>query len=92
VTAAVAEPSADAIAGIIRGQIRSFDGTALAATATVSPGGRKITTDAEGKFELSLPPGQYTVRVRAFGFKSQNRRVSVSADGVTLLNVELRRK
>jgi len=90
--AAAAPPAAESAGGMIRGQIRAFDGAPVAATASVYPLGTKTTTDADGKFELSVPPGQYTVRVRAFGYRSQNRRVAVSADGITVLNIELRKK
>ena len=89
--AAVPAPAAES-AGMIRGQVRAFDGTPVAATASVYPLGTKTSTDADGKFELSVPPGQYTVRVRAFGYRSQNRRVAVGADGITVLNIELRKK
>jgi hypothetical protein len=89
---AAAPPAAEGASGTIRGQIRGFDGAPVPATASVYPLGTKASTDAEGKFELSVPPGQYTVRVRAFGYRSQNRRVAVSADGITVLNIELRKK
>ena len=47
---------------------------------------------AEGSFELNLKPGRYTVRLRAYGFNSQNRSVIVNENGVTVLNAELRKK
>jgi hypothetical protein len=50
------------------------------------------STDAQGYFEIDLPPGSYTVRLRAFGYVSQNRRIAVEENGVTVLNVELGKK
>jgi hypothetical protein len=78
--------------GQIQGNIRSFDGTPLQATVTVYPGNHKASTNAEGAFELNLKPGRYTVRLRAYGYNSQNRAVVVHENGVTVLNAELRKK
>jgi len=78
--------------GQIQGNIRSFDGTPLQATVSVYPGNHKVSTNAEGSFELNLKPGRYTVRLRSYGFNSQNRTVIVNENGVTVLNAELRKK
>ena len=78
--------------GQIRGNVRSFAGEALNATVTVYPSDLKASTDAEGAFSLDVPPGKYTVRIRAHGYKSQNRNVVVSENGVTVLNAELGKK
>jgi hypothetical protein len=78
--------------GTIQGNIRSFDGTPLQATVTVYPLNLKAATNTDGAFELSVKPGRYTVRLRAFGFSSQNRTVIVHENGVTVLNAELRKK
>lgn len=88
--AAVAPPAAGE--GTIQGNIRSFDGTGLQATVTVYPGNLKATTDAQGAFELNLKPGRYTIRLRAYGYSSQNRSIVVHENGVTVLNAELRKK
>jgi len=76
----------------VRGHVRAFSGEPLEASATFYPRGLKANADAQGYFELELPPGKYTVRLRAYGYQSQNRRVQADADGVTILNVELRKK
>jgi len=89
--AAAAAPSNEA-QGQIQGNIRSFDGQPLQATVTVYPANLKATSNAEGEFEISIKPGRYTVRLRAFGYKSQNRTVVVQENGVTVLNAELRKK
>lgn len=90
---AAVEPAAPAEGeGTIQGNIRSFDGTPLQATVTVYPIKVKTSTNADGAFELNLKPGRYTVRLRAFGFSSQNRTIVVHENGVTVLNAELRKK
>lgn len=89
----VAESAPPAAArGTIQGNIRSFNGTPLNATVTVYPGNLKTSTDSEGAFELNLKPGRYTIRLRAYGYSSQNRAVIVHENGVTVLNAELRKK
>lgn len=76
----------------VRGNIRSFSGEPLHATIRLKPRDLKANTDDEGHFELDLPPGAYTVRIRAFGYVSQSRRIMVEPNGVTVLNVELGKK
>lgn len=93
VAAAVAAPVApEQGQGQIQGNIRAFDGTPLQATVTVYPGNHKASTNAQGAFELNLKPGRYTIRLRAYGYNSQNRAVVVHENGVTVLNAELRKK
>jgi uncharacterized membrane protein len=76
----------------LRGHVRAFSGTPLAATVTVYPRHLEATTDEQGYFQLDVPPGRYTVRLRAHGYKSQSRKVDIQADSVTVLNVELVKK
>jgi uncharacterized membrane protein len=75
--------------GQIRGQVRSFDGKALDATIRVAD--REVHA-RKGEFEINLPPGEYAVEVRASGYSTQTRKVTVEAQGVVLLNVELRKR
>lgn len=77
---------------VVRGYIRSFDGKPLPATAKLYPSGKKTKTDDNGYFELELKPGRYTVRLRAYGYGSQNRKIIARRNGVTVLNVELRKR
>jgi len=94
----VEEPPAPAAApagepmGQIRGQVRSFRGKPLKASAVVYPLGTKVDSDEDGTFSLPVPPGKYTVRLRAYGYRSQNREIVITEGSVTLLNVELRKK
>lgn len=78
--------------GQIRGLVRSFDGRIVPAAVRVEPLGIEVTTDAEGSFHIDVQPGSYHVRVRANGYVEQKRRVTVEDDGVTVLNVDLRRQ
>lgn len=78
--------------GQLRGSVRSAGGVPLKATATIYPGRHKTTTNGRGEFELNVKPGKYTVRIRAYGYRSQNREVVVRQNGVVVLNVELRKK
>jgi hypothetical protein len=78
-------------AGELRGLIRSFSGAPLAAQVQVEPSGTRIDTATSGEFALELAPGAYTVTIRAEGYDVQRRPVVVRDNGVTILNVELRK-
>lgn len=74
----------------LRGLVRAFNGQGLRAQITILPLGEKLKTDAEGYFQLDVPPGVYTVKIQAKGFKAQNRKVTVEENGVSIINVDLR--
>jgi len=78
-------------AGALRGMVRSSDGRPLSARVTVTPGDLTAQADADGVFELAVPPGRYTVVIEASGRETQTRHVDVEQGGVTVLNVDLRR-
>lgn len=78
--------------GQLRGMVRSFAGSPLQATLELRPGGASVTADETGYFEVDVSPGTYEVVVRADGFTEQRRQVSIEERGVTILNVDLRRK
>jgi hypothetical protein len=75
----------------IRGVVRDFAGKAVAATVVIEPLGTTATVNADGSFEIDVPPGTYEVVIKARGYAPQRRRAVVEKDGVTLLNVDLRR-
>jgi hypothetical protein len=75
----------------IRGVIQSFRGDAVTATVRVEPLGTEVETDAEGFFQVDVPPGDYEVVIRADGFEEQRRPVHVDEEGVTIINADLRR-
>ena len=86
-----AQLDAAAETGQIRGLIRSFSGAALSARIFVEPGGTELRTAKDGSFSVDVAPGKYQVVVEAPGHQSQRRRVEVTADGVVILNADLRR-
>ncbi|MGX7826210.1 S8 family serine peptidase [Actinokineospora sp. 24-640] len=60
------------------------------ATVTVEPGGRTLTTGADGTFTARLAPGTYTVSASAFGYDSGTvSDVVVVADEFTPVTVAL---
>ena len=76
--------------GELRGVIQASNGRPLAARIVIRPIGRELTADAEGSFAIEVPPGEYDVVVSAPGHREQTRHVSVSEQGVVVLNVQLR--
>jgi hypothetical protein len=76
--------------GQLRGLVRSFNGKPLAATIRVEPLGAETKTDADGMFQIDVPPGAYEVVVEAPGHAGQRRPVQVDENGVTILNADLR--
>ncbi|WP_428262817.1 carboxypeptidase regulatory-like domain-containing protein [Haliangium sp.] len=78
--------------GQIRGTVRSFRGSPVSAEVTVEPLGETVETDAEGRFEVDVAPGEYRVVIKAKGYRSQRRRVTVEEGGVVILNIDLRRR
>ena len=80
---------ARAVMGEIRGEVLSNAGTPVQATLVIEPVGVKLKTAAGGGFLASIPPGDYTVVVRARGYRTQRRKITVSPSGVTILNISL---
>jgi hypothetical protein len=82
--------------GVIRGLARSFDSEPLPARVRVlDRRGREVVSveaDAEGRFEIPLPPGRYRVVIEADGYRGQKRRVVIRDGSVNILNVDLREK
>lgn len=76
---------------MVRGRVRSFNGQPLAATIRIESLSREVTANADGQFELEVPPGAYQVSVTAQGHEAQTRRVTVEEQGVVFLNVDMRR-
>ena len=76
--------------GQLRGLVRSFNGKPLAATVRVEPIGIETKTDADGTFQVEVPPGAYEVVVAAPGHAGQRRPVQVEENGVTILNADMR--
>jgi hypothetical protein len=77
-------------AGQLRGLVRSFSGKPLVATILIVETGEEATTGPDGRFEIDVPPGRYTIAVRAEGHLGQRRSVRVENRGVTILNADLK--
>ncbi|NOS92561.1 MAG: carboxypeptidase-like regulatory domain-containing protein [Cyclobacteriaceae bacterium] len=77
--------SSSAFAGGIRGTIKGDDGTILAfASVFVKQTSAGAATDMEGRFELSLPPGQYDVLFQYLGYETTQRKIEVGSDFVEI--------
>lgn len=77
--------SSSAFAGGIRGTIKGDDGAILAfASVFVKQTSAGAATDMEGRFELSLPPGQYDVLFQYLGYETTQRKIEVGADFVEI--------
>lgn len=84
--------------GQIRGIVRSFGGLGLAATIRVVGKDQTAaelapakTRAEDGVFQFNVQPGAYEVSIDAPGYETQRRNVRVEENGVTVLNVDLRR-
>jgi hypothetical protein len=87
--------------GQIRGLVRSLRGAAIAAEISVEPEAAATPSgtarDAKqlraegGRFEIDVAPGRYQITISAPGYEVQRRRVDVEENGVTVLNVDLRK-
>ncbi|MFC7707759.1 S8 family serine peptidase [Micromonospora lupini] len=71
-----------------RGAVGRIMGTVTAAGngdpivgATVGDGTRSVTTGTDGRYALTLPAGQATVTVSAYGYAGQTATVTVTDDG-----------
>jgi hypothetical protein len=81
----------------LRGLVRSFRGTPLQATLTLEPQDgqgtpRTVLTRPDGSFEIDVEPGRYRVEINAQGYLEQSRRVKVEDSGVTIINVDMRKR
>ena len=57
-------------------------GTAIAGAVVMIDGAKKVT-NASGKVEVNLPAGDYTVKVKADGYKPVTDEVTISTAAVT---------
>jgi hypothetical protein len=85
--------------GQIRGLVRSLRGAPVAADITIEPEDHASSGAARqpdhrraegGRFEVDVPPGRYRVTISASSYQTQQRKVDVEENGVTVLNVDLR--
>lgn len=90
----LANPAATGGTGVLTGHVRNAAtnppiGIANA-IVSVSPGGNSTATDANGRYELSLPAGTYTVNVSAVFYGAASvPSVVVSSQKVTTRDLQL---
>lgn len=80
--------------GTLRVLTRSFESEPIAATVEVhAANGKKVlvsgSTDAEGRYESDLPPGEYVVMISAPGYRPHRREIRIERYGVAIMNVDL---
>jgi hypothetical protein len=77
--------------GEIKGKVRSLRGGPLVARIEVVERGEAVTSQPDGNFKLTVPPGAYTLRITAERHETQERSVRVEQLGVAILVIDLRR-
>lgn len=82
----------EAVTGQLRGLVRSFGGNPLRATISIKPLGKKVSTDKNGQFQTDVPPGNYRIEIRSYGYRTQRIKVKVSQNGVSIVNADMRKK
>jgi hypothetical protein len=77
--------------GQLRGVVHSLpNGKPVAGAAiSIEPGGLKVESKADGTFQIDLPPGSYTLTVKAKGFASQDLPLTIDPNGVAIKNIDL---
>jgi hypothetical protein len=75
----------------ISGLVRSEDGAPLAAEVRILELGLVVTADAGGGFRFDVPPGSYTLSIRADGHVGQHKQVQAGRDQQQIYNVDLQR-
>jgi hypothetical protein len=85
-------PEGKAGIGVILGVLQNAaSGAAVSGTVAVLQLRQSFKTDARGRFSIEVPPGDYDVEVRAAGFVSQRKRVTVGERSRVIFNVDLER-
>ena len=77
-------------AGSCAASCASFRGSTVDADVNVDGGDKDLRAE-QGRFELDVTPGVHEVRISARGYTTQVRRVRVEENGVTLLNIDLKK-
>ena len=64
------------------GKVSKAEGTynLPGATLFIEPTNTQVTADARGKFEVTLPPNSYTIKVFAEGYAAITRKIELSKD------------
>jgi len=79
--------------GVLRGEVRRADGSALPGARLMFWGaGIEVTSAPDGTYRMqALPVGTFTVEARALGFLPRRRAVDILAGSETVANVTMER-
>ncbi|MEM8566806.1 MAG: TonB-dependent receptor [Bacteroidota bacterium] len=73
--------------GFVTGTVEDAKGESVAfANVLIEQLKTGSSTDANGSYRISLPPGEYDVQVSAIGFATQRQKVSIQAGSTSTLN------
>ncbi|WP_370516938.1 S8 family serine peptidase [Micromonospora sp. HM134] len=67
--------------GQVSGRVTDAAGGDPVAGATVATGARSVTTGTDGRYSLTVPAGETTLTVSAYGFRTATGTVTVPEDG-----------
>lgn len=71
-------------AQVLRGRITDSSGSPMpAASVYITELRQGTTSNSDGWYEISLPPGNYTVNYQFLGYLPVTRKFTIAADGVT---------
>lgn len=79
-----------ALGAQLRGTVRAYSGDGVAANIRVIELQRALTANPDGTFAIPVEPRAYTIEFSAEGYQTQRRRATVRANGVVILNIDLR--
>ena len=75
----------------IRGNVATAGGRRVRAILLVPETGARVKPGRKGRFELELPPGSYTLEVRARGYVTQRKTVELTGGEESIFAIELHR-
>jgi hypothetical protein len=77
---------------IIRGTVRSAHGRKLKATLAIPEANLRSKLQRNGAFVFEVPPGRYTLKVSAVGYRTQSKSFELAGGEESIFSIELRRK
>ena len=75
----------------VRGLIRSRTGGALKATVVIKGRDGKVPVNAEGRFVVTIPGGEYFFVISAPGYVSQTKKVTLADGDQAIFHCELQK-
>jgi len=73
----------------LRGLVRNVGGKPVRARLKVIEAKARLTTNAQGEFELAVPGGRYRVVITASGYRQQTKVVEVADGDQAIFNIDL---